>query len=768
MRRFAMNKKPLHLRISGEHVLAVLVLAILMAYSYARFFVLPYAGFEFDPSNGDVIQVFAGDVSDAGLQVGDQILQVGSVRWRDYDSDLRLTLIDTLTPGEALPITILREGQEITVDWTIPETVRGELFERFQSVLSLAYLFWAAGIGTLLLVRPRDERWRLMLLFFFLTALWLACGSLSSWHFWYSAILLRVAIWISVPVYLHLHWVFPKPLKPLPPNLVRAAYLLGILLAFLQVFQALPKSLYYLGFLVAILGSVALVMAHFALQPSMRRDLLLLFIAVLLALLPPVGLGLAGLSGELPLKISATLLSLPLLPGAYFYVLYRGQYKSQELRANRLAANYVFIVLFGSLFIVLVPLSNNLADSPNQANLINLAIVLIAALVGGFGFSRFQRFFDHRILGIPLEPDHLLETYSDRIVTSLDIPGLTRLLKDEVLPSLLVRQSVLIHVRDEGPINAIYTQNVAETQLPRQAHIPAMLGDANKMRLPTATGENEGAHLDWIRVVLPLHVKGKLIGLWLLGRRDPDDFYAQTEINVLRSIANQTAIALVNITQAEQLHTLYQADIERHEQERADLALDLHDEVLSQLAGISMKMDQETSLDFEADFQTVTTRLRQTIQGLRPAMLNYGLVPALEDLAEQLSARTGHAVSIEADITASCDRYDPRAEAHLYRIVQQACENALRHAKAGAINIRGYCDPEGVQLFIEDNGIGFANQDQLDFNQLLVGKHYGLANMFERAALIGAELRVDSTPEEGTVVSVEWVPEEQSSTPLAR
>jgi len=759
MRSIAMKKKPLHLRLSGEHGLAILVLAVLLAYSYAKFFVLPYAGFEFNPSNGKVTEVFAKDASETGLQIGDQILQVGSVRWRDYDSDLRLTLIDTLTPGEALPITILREGQEITVDWTIPETVRGELFERFQSVLSLAYLFWAAGIGTLLLVRPRDERWRLMLLFFFLTALWLACGSLSSWHFWYSSILLRVAIWISVPVYLHLHWVFPKPLKPLPPNLVRVAYLLGILLAFLQVFQALPKSLYYLGFLVAILGSVALVMAHFALQPSMRRDLLLLFIAVLLALLPPVGLGLAGLSGELPLKISATLLSLPLLPGAYFYVLYRGQYKSQELRANRLAANYAFIVLLGSLFIVLVPLSNNLADSPNQANLINLAIVLIAALVGGFGFSRFQRFFDHRILGIPLEPDHLLETYSDRIVTSLDIPGLTRLLKDEVLPSLLVRESALIHVRDEGPINAIYTQNVAETQLPRQAHIPAMLGDANKMRLPTATGENEGAHLDWIRVVLPLHVKGKLIGLWLLGRRDPDDFYAQTEISVLRSIANQTAIALVNITQAEQLHTLYQADIERHEQERANLALDLHDEVLNQLAGVSMKMDVKTASDFEGDFQAVTSRLRQVIQGLRPAMLAYGLAPALEECVDELAARAENAVNAQIEIASSGARYDQMAEAHLYRIMQQAYENAWRHAQANSIIIRGRCDPEGVQLIVEDDGIGFSNPDQLDFNQLLASKHYGIAGMFERAALIGAELRIDSAPGEGTKVSVVWEPD---------
>jgi len=765
MRSKAMNKKPLQLRISGEHVLAMFVLAILLAYSYARFFVLPYAGFEFGPSNGEVIQVFSQDVSDAGLQVGDQLLQVGSVRWEAFDADLRLTLIDDVAPGETLPMTIVRDGQEINVEWTIPERTQEELFERFQSVLSLAYLFWVAGVATVLLVRPRDERWRLMALFFFLTALWLACGSLSSWHFWFSAILLRVAIWLSVPVYLHLHWIFPKPLKALHPNLVRAIYSLGVFLAVLQIFQALPKSLYFLGFLIAILGSVALVATHFVLQPSMRRHLRPLFIAVVLALLPSVGVGLAGLTGELTTELIATLLSLPLLPGTYFYVLYRGRYKSQELRANRLVANYFFIVLLGNLFVVLVPVSNNLTDSPNQANIIDLALILMAALVFGFGFPRFRRFFDHRILGIPLEPAYLLETCSDRIVTSLDIPGLIRLLKDEVLPSLLVRQSALIHVEDEVPIKTIYTQNVAESKLPRGADIPTVMEDANRIILPTATDEDEDTHLDWIRVVLPLHVEGKMIGLWLLGRRDPDDFYAPTEISVLRSIANQTAIALMNITQAEHLHTLYQADIERHEQEHARLALELHDEVLNQFAGLSMRVDEKTALDFKEEFQAVSTSLRQMIQGLRPAMLNYGLVPALEDLVSDLSLRIENDMSIQADMSCSGSRYDAKVEAHLYRIVQQACENALRHAQASSIQVRGRCDPDGVHLNITDDGIGFSNPDQLDFNTLLSEKHFGLANMFERAVLIGAELRIESSTGRGTQISITWTPEIKRTTP---
>ncbi|MBL6982720.1 MAG: hypothetical protein ISR58_16215, partial [Anaerolineales bacterium] len=216
--------------------------------------------------------------------------------------------------------------------------------------------------------------------------------------------------------------------------------------------------------------------------------------------------------------------------------------------------------------------------------------------------------------------------------------------------------------------------------------------------------------------------------------------------------------------QADRLHALYQADIEQHEQERARLALELHDDVLNQFAGLSIKMDEKTSLDFKEEFQAVTTSLRQMIQGLRPAMLNYGLVPALEDLANELSLRTENETGIIADISCSGTRYDAKVEAHLYRIVQQACENALSHAQASSIRIHGSCSPDKVHLSIEDDGVGFPSNDPIDINQLLADKHYGLANMFERAALIGAELQITSSAGHGTQISVTWTPKIKRTT----
>ncbi len=112
-------------------------------------------------------------------------------------------------------------------------------------------------------------------------------------------------------------------------------------------------------------------------------------------------------------------------------------------------------------------------------------------------------------------------------------------------------------------------------------------------------------------MVLPLVVSGKLIGLWLLGSRDPDDYYAQSEISILKAIANQTAIALVNITQAERLHALYQADIERQEKERASLARGLHDEVLNQLAALAMRQEKSNPAPgFQESHEVISGYLR--------------------------------------------------------------------------------------------------------------------------------------------------------------
>jgi signal transduction histidine kinase len=250
---------------------------------------------------------------------------------------------------------------------------------------------------------------------------------------------------------------------------------------------------------------------------------------------------------------------------------------------------------------------------------------------------------------------------------------------------------------------------------------------------------------------------GKPAGLWLLGRRAPDDFYAPSEIGILQAIANQTAIALANIRHAERLYMLYQINIERQEVERKRLALELHDDVLNQMAILSMNTEQyAVSPESARAYQAITSRIRGIIGGLRPPTLNFGLGAALNELVDQITEQADENLAVTIDLEENGSRYAPDVELHLFRIAQQACQNALRHAKASHIQIHGHLEPEGVSLYVEDDGVGFEVGTGVDLSWLLAHQHYGLVGMQERGALIGAAVQIHSVPNQGTKVQVMW------------
>jgi signal transduction histidine kinase len=137
-------------------------------------------------------------------------------------------------------------------------------------------------------------------------------------------------------------------------------------------------------------------------------------------------------------------------------------------------------------------------------------------------------------------------------------------------------------------------------------------------------------------------------------------------------------------------------------------------------------------------------------------MLAYGLGPALNELVDRLSERANERLQFQIDVAQTDVRYDPQVEQHIFRIAQQACENSLRHAQAEAISIHGELEPDKIRLVVKDDGVGFPMSGALDLNRLLLERHYGLVGMFERAAIIGAELSINSGPEPGTRIEVIW------------
>ncbi len=154
----------------------------------------------------------------------------------------------------------------------------------------------------------------------------------------------------------------------------------------------------------------------------------------------------------------------------------------------------------------------------------------------------------------------------------------------------------------------------------------------------------------------------------------------------------------------------------------------------------------ESVAHLERRLQGATAEARALARGLSPIRMDgSSLSTALRALVNDAGA--GSALKFELRVDGSAPGLDESVATHLYRIVQEALHNALKHARAHQVSIELELDDERVRLEVRDDGVGLprSRQDNL-----------GLPIMRHRAALIGAVLQVESTPSEGTVVRCLW------------
>jgi PAS domain S-box-containing protein len=192
-------------------------------------------------------------------------------------------------------------------------------------------------------------------------------------------------------------------------------------------------------------------------------------------------------------------------------------------------------------------------------------------------------------------------------------------------------------------------------------------------------------------------------------------------------------------------------------EERQRLARDLHDSVSQALYGISLGTHTALTL-FETDrpkvlealnyvlslTQAGLAEMRALIFELRPESLELeGLAAALAKQTAALRAR--HGIDVELRV---CDEPDislPVKEA-LYRIAQEALQNAIKHSRASRLEVRLNCEPGSILLEVADNGVGF------DSSTSYPG-HLGLRSMRERAMRVGGRLEIISAPNQGAQIS---------------
>jgi PAS domain S-box-containing protein len=193
------------------------------------------------------------------------------------------------------------------------------------------------------------------------------------------------------------------------------------------------------------------------------------------------------------------------------------------------------------------------------------------------------------------------------------------------------------------------------------------------------------------------------------------------------------------------------------ERERQKIGQDLHDDLQQHLIGIeALALLLENRLDQKSEpnagraremvglIREAITKTRTIARGLSPVYIDEGaLFTAIRDLAKQVESRFG--VSFRLDVSKTVQVKDNAVAVHIFRIIQEAVNNAVRHGKAGQIAITLKPKKGLITLTIADDGSGLP--DQIEHN-----KGLGLSIMRHRARMIGADLAIKKNPKGGTSV----------------
>ena len=749
-----MNRSvPQHWKPTDILLSSAVFLALLFG-AYGLLIVAPYGGFYFNPSTGEVLVIYE-DNPPADLRPGDMIQRIGPVTWEAFKQDRTLSFFEGAQLGDVYEIVVQRDGREITLQWPYPGFNEPEFLGRFFNTWWLSFLFWAFGFFTHRYIRPRDLSWGLLVAVSYLLAMFISFGNLSTFRVLGASILMHAIAWMLAPVFLELHWFFPAPLWKIPRWSRHVLYTVFGSISVAELFQLLPGSLYFLSLLTAFFGSLTLLAFHYIRRPDHRSDIRLLTGVLLVSLMPMAIVSLSALSGELPVAAPLAFFTLTLLPASYIYAINRRRLGNLEMRASRAISTLAYIALLASLLPFAVSIIQQ-SVTKDLDNAFSFLLALAVAILTVFLYPRLKKFLEQRLLGITLSYRNILETYSTSISSSTNLPDLVSLLRDDIFNSLQVQQYAFV-LKADGTDRLLLAKNVSMDQVQVEAAL-GMLAPGHDFRLVPPSGGS--APLDWIRLILPLKVDSAIVGVWLLGRRDPDDLYPQADLPIIRALASQTAIALSNIQQSERIKSMYQANVDRYEQERRRLARDLHDSVLNELAAMQMVIDPSAQTpEFRKAYGSVTQRLREIVSELRPPMLNFGLKPGLEELADKLMELNHDAIQIDVVLAGDEEvHYSQSVEQNIYRMVQEACENAIRHGQAKHVRIAGRLAPDSIELDIEDDGKGFDMGQPMQLEQLVADKHFGLAGIMERAMLIGAEADIRSAPRQGARVSIRWRP----------
>ncbi|MDX1538880.1 type IV pili methyl-accepting chemotaxis transducer N-terminal domain-containing protein [Arsukibacterium sp.] len=233
---------------------------------------------------------------------------------------------------------------------------------------------------------------------------------------------------------------------------------------------------------------------------------------------------------------------------------------------------------------------------------------------------------------------------------------------------------------------------------------------------------------------------------------------AKWQQQLLSSVADQLALALSLKSEEQQVRRLALM------QERTVIARELHDSLAQALSYLKIqvtRLNKATQKDDKAIIADVSAELKQGLDAayrqLRELLTTFrlkvdgeGLLSALQTTVKQLTIQSDLHIRLDYQLTNV--PLAPHEEIHLLQIIREASQNAVHHSQGSELKISLHHSAEGINLAVEDNGVGIpASAEKLN--------HYGLAIMQERSKHLGGSIQIKARAEGGTGVYFSFRPE---------
>ncbi|MEA2561366.1 MAG: hypothetical protein QOH06_2870 [Acidobacteriota bacterium] len=436
----------------------------------------------------------------------------------------------------------------------------------------------------------------------------------------------------------------------------------------------------------------------------------------------------------------------------------------RRFKWTALAATAVFVSAVDLIRLMVYPY----LDSWQGRLIMGFTLVICALLFFGAMFTVIQRMQGR------LERQNRellsLHTATQDIHSELALDKLLQRVVDQATTLLDAQYGAISVINEQNRIESFVTSGISDELRARLGSPPVghgllgvVLNEGQRLRLPNLTRDSRShgfpAHHPPMKSLLavPVVCKGPFRGnLYLADKKEVPEFFEEDEDTLVR-FATTAAIAIDNAYLHQRLNTLAVAE------ERLRIAHEMHDGLAQVLAYVNTKAQAVKEL-LRNDRPEEATRhldqlasaarevygdVRESIIGLRNASVpGRSLGDAIHDYVRSWEAQHGIACRIQVERGL---RLSDNAELQLQRIVQESLANVRKHSQAKHVDVSLHQEDGKIVATVQDDGRGF--------NPELLGRaefpRFGLATMRERAESIGGTVRLDSSPEQGTRVTIE-------------